>query len=737
MELTERVDLTKIHFLNQMTFVEFKKYSSNNLKNEDERKKKFEQLKRYCEGFIKSRGEMRRLYAYSLTTLLDAGGRLYCGNSIQGLQSKFRGFLMNHTTDIDMKNAHPVILKYICSLHKIQCPNLEYYIANRDTILSEFEDRNEGKTAFLKAVNDNKPNRKITNKFFKSFEKEMRDLQQIITSIPEYQNIKSSVPENKKYNWDGSAINRILCMHENKILQSCISAINQKNIEICALMFDGLMVYGYFYGNNELLNYIETFVNEQFPNLNMKWDFKEHNAEIEIPEGFIIKKTEQMELEEDAENKSYTKKRIEEFEKNHLKIINKGVYLIEFPDKIIMKTKKQLSESYEHLENVYIGQGATQPLISYWTTNNPSIRAKDDMDVYPDENLCPDNVYNLWKPFAGKLLINEQPEFIRNTNAIQFFKNHILILCDNDVAIADYFEKWIAQMLQFPAVKSNCPVLISNQGAGKGTLLTLLKKLIGGHKYFESTNPARDVWGQFNNFMNDSYLVNLNELSKKDTTDAMGFIKGLITDSDLFINIKGVSSYKIQSYHHWIITTNNKDPIPTEKDERRFWIVRSSDKLCGNKEYFNECYALLNDPDVIRTMFEYFMGFPNIENFNLLKMPKTEFQENIQNANVSIYEQWLENFTRNNFEKEQIRLSGSEIFNLFDEWKKSQNIDYKVNAIKLGLNLSNLKINGILKGENTNKGKTKIFDIPLLKTHFGIGCLVKYIENTDLDSDSD
>jgi len=736
MELIERVDLTKIHFLNQMTFVEFKTYCNKKLKNEDQRKKNFTSMKNYCEGFIKSRGEMRRLYAYSLTTLLEAGGRLYCGNSIQGLQSKFRGFLMTHTTDIDMKNAHPVILKYICSLHNIQCPNLEYYIANRETILSEFEDRDEGKTAFLQAVNDNKPNRKITNKCFKNFEKEMRDLQQLITSIPEYQDIKSSVPEHKKSNWDGSAINRILCMYENKILQSCISAINQKNIEICVLMFDGLMVYGYFYGNNELLNYIETFVNEQFPNLNMKWDYKEHNTEIQIPEGFIIK-PEPMTFEEIAEQKSLSAKRIEKFEETHLKIINKGVYLIEFPDKLIIKTKKQLTDSYEHLQVLFISDGCFSPFISFWTTNNPSIRSKDDMDVYPDETLCPSNIYNLWKPFAGKLLLNEQPEFTRNTYAIQFFRNHILTLCDNDVAIAEYFEKWIAQMLQFPAVKSNCPVLISNQGAGKGTLLTLLKKLIGGHKYFESTNPGRDVWGQFNNFMSDSYLVNLNELSKKDTTDSMGFIKGLITDSELSINIKGVSSYKIQSYHHWIITTNNKDPIPTEKDERRFWIVRSSDKLCGNKEYFNECYALLNDPDVIRTMFEYFMGLPDIENFNLIKIPKTEFQENIQNANVSIYEQWLENFTRNNFEKDEVELLGSETFNLFDEWKKSQNIEYKVNAIKLILNLSNLKINGIQNGRKTNKGNTKIFNIPLLKKHFGIGCLVKYIENTDLDSDSD
>lgn len=732
MEFTEKVDVTKIHFLNQMGYAEYKTYCSNNLKNENERQASFTMMKKYCEAFIKSRGEMRRLYVYSLTTLLEAGGRLYCGNSIQGLQSKIRGFLMSHTTDIDMKNAHPVILKYICSLHKIQCPNLDHYIANRDDILSEFDDRNEGKTAFLKAVNDNKPNRKISNKTFKKFEKEMRELQELILSIPEYQDIKNSVPENKKYNWNGSAINRILCMYENKILQSCISAINQKNnMEICALMFDGLMVYGYYYGNNELLNYIETFVNNQFPNLNMKWDFKEHNTEIQIPDDFIITKSEEMIKAEQEANMLKINNLIEEFEKTHLKIINKGMYLIELSDKIILKTRKQLADAYEHLEDVRIEEKSIS-FINYWTSNNPTIRSKDDMDIYPDESLCPDNIYNLWKPFAGKALIDKQPNFIKNDKAIQFFKTHILTLCDNDVAIANYLEQWIAQMLQFPAVKSNCPILISKEGAGKGTLLMLLKKMVGENKYFETANPARDVWGQFNTPMADCYLVNLNEIGKKDTADFLGLIKALIVDNELTINTKGVPAYKLISHHHWIMTTNVEDPMPTTKDDRRFWIIRSSDKLCGNKEYFDECYALLNDPDVIRTMFDYFMGLPDIQDFHLIPKPTTEYQKNIQEANVSVYEQWLESFTRNNFEKDEVELLGKEVFNLFETWRKERNIKFEINAIKLSMKLLNLKINGIQKGKHTDKGNTNIFNIPLLKTHFGINCLIKMAEDTNL-----
>ena len=287
MELIEEHDLTKINYLNSLTFKEFKNYCSSG-KNDEERKILFNTLKEFCKTNIKTRGQTKRIYSYSLQTPQGSGGRLYCGNSIQGLKSVFRGFLMTHTTDIDMKNAHPVILSYICSLHNIRCPQLNNYIENRDEILSEFSDKDKGKIAFLKAVNDDKHDTRISNKTFKAFDKEMKEIQSKIVNLECYKEIKDSVPDHKKYNWNGSAINRILCMYENKILQSAISAINQKGYKICALMFDGVMPYGDFYGNEEFLAHITGHVNKEFEGLNMVWAYKPHDTTIKLPDDFEI-----------------------------------------------------------------------------------------------------------------------------------------------------------------------------------------------------------------------------------------------------------------------------------------------------------------------------------------------------------------------------------------------------------------------------------------------------------------
>jgi hypothetical protein len=41
-----------------------------------------------------------------------------------------------------------------------------------------------------------------------------------------------------------------------------------------------------------------------------------------------------------------------------------------------------------------------------------------------------------------------------------------------------------------------------------------MQLMLGKNKVFETTDPSREVWGQFNGLMSDCFLVNLNELSK-------------------------------------------------------------------------------------------------------------------------------------------------------------------------------------------------------------------------------
>ena len=719
MELTERLDLKSIHFLNAWSLKDFKQYAKSSCKNDEERKIQFNNLKHFCESNIKAKGEIKRLYAYTEKTPIEIGGRLFSGNSSQGLSKPIRGFLMKHTTDIDMKNAHPTILKYICKLNNILCPNLEYYINNRDEVVCELPN---GKTEFLKALNKDTRNTKIKNRFFKLFDAEMKEIQKQIYKLPAYSHIVNSVPTNRSYNWVGSALNRILCVYENKILQSVISVINQDHLEIASLMFDGLMVYGNHYENKELLIKIEERVNQDFDGLNMMFSYKPHDNSISMPDDFEIAIKEKID-----ESKLKTFEKVSaEFEKNHCKIINKSIFIKELQNNIIVMSKSQMNTSYEHL--VYekmktVDERDTVLEINFiddWLRNNKNQRCCDDVGIYPNGLICPEKHFNLWRNFAMEFVT----EYEVKEKELKIILNHIKILCGNQEEVYEYFVNWIAQMIQYPAVKSICPVLISKEGAGKGTLLTLLTQMLGNNKVMDTTQPSRDVWGDFNGKMSQSFLVNLNELSKSEMVEAEGKFKGLVTDAKLTINNKGVNQYDIISYHRFIITTNKEEPINTTFDDRRNLIIRSSDEMIGNKEYFNKLNEMLEDVNVVKTCYEYFKQIPNMDNFKSLPMPKTEYQNNLKELSVSPIEQWLKDFTAQHIDETEIELLGKQTYTNFSNWCETHGVKYQIDSKKLGVRLTNLKINGIRKGNHTREGETKIYNIPLLKKHFQLGCLL-------------
>jgi hypothetical protein len=296
MELVERPDMRAVHFLNSISFDCFKAECIRDAEIKHEKKPTLKDiqtwytiLKQFCKTNIKTKGITKRVYAFSATTPAGLGGRLFSGGSMQGIWSPYRGLLMHTSaTDIDMSNAHPVILRFICRLHDIDCPALEYYVNNREACLAQFATKKEGKNAFLVATNNDKHCR-IGNMpvCFREYDREMKRIQAHLVNIPQYTELVDTVPEYRaSKNYNGCAINRILCYYENIILQHAIHFVNNKGIEIAILMFDGLMIYGMHYDDDSLLTKMADYVESMMPNLQMKWTYKEHDTSVSIPEDF-------------------------------------------------------------------------------------------------------------------------------------------------------------------------------------------------------------------------------------------------------------------------------------------------------------------------------------------------------------------------------------------------------------------------------------------------------------------
>lgn len=412
----------------------------------------------------------------------------------------------------------------------------------------------------------------------------------------------------------------------------------------------------------------------------------------------------------------------EQFELTHAKIINTSSFIKEQDNKIIFMNRAQVMTSYEHLtfiQRQYDGNKdevveMEKPFIMYWL-KCPNIRVYEQIGLYPPPLQTPKNTFNLWRSFDMELIV----DYENKEDELKMILNHIKILCGNDEQVYDYFIKWMGQMIKYPATKTICPTLISKEGAGKGTLMRLFEKMLGSDKVYETTKPSRDVWGDFNGRMANTFLVNFNELGKKETIESMNYIKGLITDPKITINNKGVSQYDINSFHRFIITTNNEEPITTTKDDRRKIIIRSSDELIGNKEYFDKMYKILDDVNVIKTCYEYFKNIDGLDKFLSIPMPTTEYQEELKQLSTNPIENWLSDFVARNAGngEEIVYLTSKEAYSDFKDWLKQSGMQYELNNIQFAVRLKRLNINGI-ETKHTKNGNKMDFHINELSKIF-------------------
>ena len=426
----------------------------------------------------------------------------------------------------------------------------------------------------------------------------------------------------------------------------------------------------------------------------------------------------------------------EEFEKKYCLIKTMSCYMEECEDNFNFYKPDAFSTSHKILKYYENEDGklVEKIFIKRWVLDK-NIRQYQKCDMFPPplDKECPSNIFNMWKPFYIQTL---KGDYIKNQKALDGFINHMDILCNHQKEATDYLIKWTGQMFKYPAEKTIFPTMIAEEGAGRGTFIELLRKLMGEEKVFETAMPSRDVWGSFNSLMTSAFFVNLNEMSLKETTGAEGLIKTLITDHALTINPKGISPFKTKSYHRFMTTTNSEDPIKTKKGDRRNFVVYSSNELCRENypkvvdEYFTPLRKEIMSESGLRTIYDYLINLEGLDSFFALSIPKTEYQNDMKEANRSYYELWLEDYVSKSpptDELDLIELSAVEMIKSFTSFLGENKINFETNSIKLGLQMSRLKNslpNGCITKTRVTSGNVIKFNIKSLQTHFGVGCLI-------------
>jgi len=624
-----------------------------------------------------------------------------CSISLQRIHKPLRHFLTKGLYhDYDMKNAHPTILFKMCESEGLSTLYQKNYIENRDKILKE--NNTDKRTMLIKLNSDNARGNG-------SWGKELKGLINEWNSAKKYfyeQNQTKYIQTNQK-NPISSIINKMMCEKENEILKQALP-----DADYIVPMFDGFMT------NKEID--ITTL-----PNKICLWDEKPIDTDIKVPDDFVF-----VPKAEVVKEKSYEDMK-EAFEKKHAKIINMSVFVMVNDDAIIFKTKADMLVSYEHLsymkwiEKDDSGYYKKVGFIKEWFKDE-NIKMYDDIECFPDVKKCPDNILNTWTGFA----VERMSPCEMNEEHVDAFKKHVLILCDNDVEQQTLILKWTAHMFQHPDAKSFNPVLISKEGCGKGTLLKIISRLCGKKKVLETAKPLEYVFGRFNDNMVDSYVVNINECKKKDMIEVVEEMKALVADSALWVQAKGGKKFCMTSYHKFITFTNSEDPIPTKNGDRRNHIIRSSDELKGNIEYFKYMNKLIEDDEFIYSIYLYLMNLPDVPRvFDVEHFTKTKYQEELKEASKDYAVLWLEEFVRNSLDDDDIKdksnhmLTSQEVFSSYRQFNDSSKLKCERNIVSFMKHLSLMKMDGIDKVKGAKGLRMTKFDLNVLAKKLFIGCL--------------
>jgi len=447
----------------------------------------------------------------------------------------------------------------------------------------------------------------------------------------------------------------------------------------------------------------------------------------------------------------------ERFERTHIKIINTASYFkritTELPngdeqfEKYKIFNRTELINAYEHESYTKIDPDTNRrkkiKFINEWIGDG-NIRRKDDSKILPPPLHCPSNVLNLWKPsnYYGRNIEENNDKY--DKTAVNMWLNHVKVMCDHDMSAYEYVINWFAHLLQKPAEKAPHLIITGQQGTGKTIALAPIKKIMGGG-YFETTQPERDVWGNFNPLMATSLLVVLSECDKRNAYGAENKIKGLITDEEMTINDKGIQPFVIQSFHRFITPTNSFDPVKLEHDERRNMIIKMSDEFKKNWDYFKNFATTWDNEDSCLSLYSYLMDV-DISNWNRWLIPHTEYHKQLVEFSRNPLDEFFEWFVGRACTEDLdvdddgfITRYGSEIMTEFRLWREQFGGKYDVNGsgdlikkITCGLNLPK----GCLgKGQRTNKGARTKYHIENLKKHYKIGeCLIN-VKDDDSDEE--
>ncbi len=195
-------------------------------------------------------------------------------------------------------------------------------------------------------------------------------------------------------------------------------------------------------------------------------------------------------------------------------------------------------------------------------------------------------------------------------------------LCSGDQASSEYVKKWIAFMLQRPAISPETAIAFrGGEGTGKGTLGRTLLRIAGPHG-LTVASPSQFA-GRFNSHLRDCLFLFADEAFWPGSKEAEGTLKQLVTEPVISYEAKGRDIVPGRNLVHLMMASNEQWIVPAGPDARRFAVFDVSNNRQNDRSFFGALWEQLENgglEGMVYDLMRYELGdwHPSRD------MPKTE-----------------------------------------------------------------------------------------------------------------
>lgn len=329
--------------------------------------------------------------------------------------------------------------------------------------------------------------------------------------------------------------------------------------------------------------------------------------QIENPANELLKEEQELSLEVV----------IDELNKKHAVVHTDRFYILtekEDPHQggfnFTLESKQSFKDMYEN-QLVQLPSGKKSSKAEIWLKAKRR-RQYEGIIFNPNLEKEDPKYFNIWKGFAVP----------PKKGCCEKYKAHVRdIICKGNPVYFDFLWKWCARLVQKPDKLAEVAiVLLGKPGTGKNTFVEPLGKIFGVH--YLLLDNIDQLLGKFNFHLKNAVLIHGNEALWGGNRKEGGKLKATITESNKVIEGKGKDTIVVPNFTHLILSSNEDWPVHIDGDDRRFFVLKVSDKHQEDKVYFKAIDDELKNGGLEALLYELLEE--DISNFNHRDFPRTD-----------------------------------------------------------------------------------------------------------------